>query len=180
MKKKERYIFLVPIGDIDKKYFPKLCDDLSLKFELKCFVKSSLSHPEYAYSPKRRQYLASRVLSEIKKIKVNYTDKVLGITDVDLYAMGLNFVFGQAELEGRNCLISVIRLDPRFYHNNYNENLFYDRILKEAVHELGHTFGLRHCDDRKCVMVFSNSLLDTDYKSSNFCEKHRQKLKKIL
>lgn len=180
MKNKERYIYLVPIGDIDKSYFTNLCNDLTLRFKLKCFVKSSLSHPEYAYNPNRRQYLASKVLHEIKKIKANYTDKVLGLTDVDLYAIGLNFVFGQAELGGRNCLISVIRLDPKFYHDNYNENLFYDRILKEAVHELGHTFGLKHCNDRKCVMVFSNSLLDTDYKSSNFCERHNQKLLKLL
>jgi len=174
MKKKERYIFLVPIGDIDKSYFFRLCNDLKFRFKLKCFVKPSIAYPEYAYNPNRRQYLASKVLNEIKKIKANYADKVLGITDVDLYARGLNFVFGQAELEGRNCLISVIRLDPKFYGYKYNKNLFYDRILKEAIHELGHTFGLKHCNNRKCVMVFSNSLLNTDYKSSNFCEKHQK------
>ena len=180
MKMKERCIYLVPIGDIDKSYFFRLCNDLKFRFKLKCFIKPSLVSPDYAYNLKRRQYLASKILNELKKIKVDNINKVLGITDVDLYARGLNFVFGQAELGGRNCLISVIRLDPKFYGYKYNENLFYDRILKEAVHELGHTFGLRHCDDRKCVMVFSNSLLDTDYKSSNFCERHQKQLLNLL
>ncbi len=180
MKIRERYIYLVPIGDIDKRYFPNLCNDLTFRFKLKCFVKPSIAYPEYAYNPNRRQYLASKILNELKKIKVDDINKVLGITDVDLYARGLNFVFGQAELEGRNCLISVIRLDPRFYHDNYNKNLFYDRILKEAIHELGHTFGLKHCNNRKCVMVFSNSLLDTDYKPSIFCEKHQKQFLCLL
>jgi len=180
MKIKERYIYLIPIGDINKIYFTNLCNDLTLRFKLKCLIKPSLTHPDYAYNPKRRQYLASEVLDVIKKIKVSDVSKVLGITEVDLYARGLNFVFGQAELSCRNCIISVIRLDPRFYRDDYNEKLFYERVLKEAVHELGHTFGLQHCDDRRCVMVFSNSLRDTDYKSSSFCERHRNKLLSLL
>ena len=180
MKIKEKHIYLVPIGDINKKYFPKLCDDLSLKFKLKCNVKHSLTNPDYAYNSKRKQYLASKILNIIKKIKTSDFDKVLGIVDVDLYTSGLNFIFGQAELMGRNCLISVSRLDPRFYSYDYEENLFYERVLKESVHELGHTFGLQHCDNRKCVMVFSNSLLDTDYKSSNFCERHQKQLLCLL
>jgi len=181
MKIKEKHIYLVPIGDINKKYFPKLCDDLSLKFKLKCYVKSPLTHPDYAYNPKRKQYLADKFLGNIKKIKIDDSiNKIIGITEVDLYARGLNFIFGQAELSSRNCIISVIRLDPRFYRDEYNEKLFYERVLKEAVHELGHTFGLQHCDNRKCVMVFSNSLLDTDYKSSNFCERHQKQLLCLL
>jgi archaemetzincin len=34
----------------------------------------------------------------------------------------------------------------------------------EAVHELGHAFGLTHCEKSRCVMHFSNSLQDTDFK----------------
>ena len=180
MNIKERYIYLVPIRDIDKSYFTNLCNDLTFRFKLKCLIKPSLTHLDYAYNSKRKQYLASEVLDAIKKIKVSDVSKVLGITDFDLYARGLNFVFGQAELSGRNCIISVIRLDPRFYRDKYNEKLFYERVLKESVHELGHTFGLKHCNDRRCVMVFSNSLLDTDYKSSNFCERHQKQLLCLL
>jgi Peptidase family M54 len=69
----------------------------------------------------------------------------------------LNFVFGIAQSRGRAAVISLCRLglgaDPPLRR---------ERVLKEAVHELGHTLGLNHCPDAKCVMHFSNSLADTD------------------
>jgi pyruvate-formate lyase-activating enzyme len=34
-----------------------------------------------------------------------------------------------------------------------DEALFLARVVKEAVHELWHTFGLEHCRDRRCVIV---------------------------
>jgi archaemetzincin len=44
-----------------------------------------------------------------------------------------------------------------------------ERLVKEAVHELGHTFGLRHCDDWRCVMTSSHGVERLDVKSAEFC-----------
>jgi len=105
---------------------------------------------------------------------------VLGILDVDLYTEGLNFIFGQADLSGRLALISIIRLRQEFYGLKPDEEIFRKRVIKEAVHELGHTLGLRHCHDSYCVMHFSNSLRDTDIKSENFCRIHSEEVKEFL
>jgi archaemetzincin len=94
--------------------------------------------------------------------------RLLGVTDVDLYVPSLNFVFGEAKCPGNVAVISIFRLDPRFYGEE-NESLLYRRAVKEAVHELGHTFGLTHCEDSSCVMFFSNSIYDTDRKHETFC-----------
>ncbi len=90
---------------------------------------------------------------------------------MDLYTRGLNFVFGQARLGGREAVISLARLHQSFYGLPEDEELLLERSLKEAVHELGHTWGLAHCPDHLCVMHFSNSLRDTDVKTARFCSK---------
>ncbi len=91
-------------------------------------------------------------------------DRVLGVTDADLYEVGLNFVFGYSQPDGRVAVISLARLhdpDPR---------RFLDRCAKEAVHELGHTLGLAHDEDHAgCVMKFSHNLEDTDRKGLDYC-----------
>lgn len=102
--------------------------------------------------------------------------RVLGIIDKDLYVSELNFVFGQAESPGSHALISITRLRQEFYGLAKDDKIFFDRVIKEAVHELGHTYGLSHCSNPKCVMFFSNSLPDTDRKSSLFCERCLKKL----
>lgn len=81
----------------------------------------------------------------------------------------MNFVFGEAGLSGSFSVISITRLSQKFYGLPEDDGIFFDRVIKEAVHELGHTYGLRHCSDSSCVMFFSNSLSDTDRKGSSFC-----------
>jgi len=98
-------------------------------------------------------------------------DSVLGVTTRDLYVPGLNFVFGEAHCPGKIAAISLFRLNPKFYGQSADNQLFYERAVKEAVHEVGHMLGLLHCRNSSCVMFFSNSILDTDRKKSTFCEK---------
>jgi archaemetzincin len=98
-------------------------------------------------------------------------DKTLGVIDLDLYVPGLNFVFGEADPGSGVCVISLTRLRQEFYGRAPDEELFLKRAVKEAVHELGHLYGLPHCTDRRCVMYFSNSLPDTDKKTRRFCER---------
>jgi archaemetzincin len=100
----------------------------------------------------------------------------LGVTDEDLYAENLNFVFGQAYSPGKTAVISTLRLNPTFYKQKPNENLFIERVVKEAAHEVGHTFGLKHCPIMTCVMSFSNSVGDVDRKTKYLCEGCRKEL----
>jgi archaemetzincin len=103
--------------------------------------------------------------------------------DVDIFSKFLNFVFGVADLPKNksfgSALISVTRLREGFYRRTENVAQFEQRVLKEAIHELGHTFGLEHCENL-CVMRFSNSLDDTDRKPHDFCELCLKKLNNYL
>ncbi len=174
----EEKILLVSMGKIDVSLLQFLKDNLQQIFEVKVDVASAPPFFERSYNPFRKQYNSSRILEKYTKPQ-GYT-KVLLIFGNDLYCEGLNFVFGEADISKGVAIISTARLDNRFYGLPEDEKLFKLRTLKEAVHELGHLYGLAHCPDPSCVMHFSNTLLDTDRKSFRFCPKCREKLEKKI
>src|SRR5919107_2134217 len=140
--------------------------------------------PTYLFDKARKQWISDSLLDWLlESSEPDITTKVLAICDFDAYSDELNFVFGEAHLGGRVAAIYLPRLREEFYvrkSDKNNKNLFEQRVIKEAVHELGHTFGLRHCQISKCVMHFSNSLQDTDYKDDKFCERCNKILASIL
>lgn len=123
--------------------------------------------PERGHDRTRDQYLARSLIRAMPASEPGV--KTLGITDADLYAPDLNFVFGQAQLPGDRAVMSIARLRPEFHDEEPDRELLVERAVKEAVHEIGHTLGLRHCDDPRCVMHFSRTLADTDRKGRSLC-----------
>ena len=125
------------------------------------------------FDKQRNQWNSDAILQWLsnacKPYSKSATTKILAICDFDAYSDKLNFVFGQAHMDGSISAIYLPRLRQEFYGLKPNASLFYQRIVKEAVHELGHAFGLNHCKNTICVMYFSNSLSDTDIKTNHFC-----------
>jgi archaemetzincin len=177
--KMERKIYLVPAGNIKAWILDTLDQQLEKTFNRKVEIQEGMALPPEAYSKQRNQYFSSYILKKLHSfIKPGKQDKVLGIVDEDLYANRLNFVFGEAELGGSFAIISLARLRQSFYGLQENEAIFLERTVKEAVHEIGHAYGLGHCPEPGCVMHFSNSLGDTDRKSASFCSRCEKLLEK--
>ena len=170
-------IVLIPIGEIEGAVLESLRQPLTQAFGQETQIGDKMPLPRENYYLSRNQYLASPLLSAIPLPDPG--NRALGVVDVDIFAPGLNFVFGMADIPGRRALISLKRLRQEFYGLLQDKQLFSERTLKEAVHELGHTYGLKHCPDPICVMHFSNRLRDTDVKSWKFCPKCQQKVNKI-
>jgi archaemetzincin len=157
---------VAPFEEIEAPVLAHVSAILTETFECRCRIGDRLPVPESAFNARRRQYSAERIL---QRLEIGATGRTLGVIDRDLYVPDLNFVFGLADTIGRRAVIALPRLRQRFYGLADDEPLFLERVAKEAVHELGHTYGLGHCRNRRCVMAFSNSLADTDYKGKQFC-----------
>ncbi|MBS7620960.1 archaemetzincin family Zn-dependent metalloprotease [Candidatus Bathyarchaeota archaeon] len=177
-------IGILRIGQVDFNVLNRICENLNMAFpKTRCqIISETLALPQEALDKVRGQYRSDVILSLVAGYaeKAKNMNRVLGVVDVDIYVLGLNFVFGEAECPGKAALISLWRLRPEFYGAPSNFELFIERGTKEAVHELGHTFGLTHCRNPFCVMYFSNSIFETDRKKGIFCSACYPRIQKLL
>ena len=167
-------ITLKPLGNIADEIMDELKGRVGSIFHCPVEIEAGFDDLAQAYNPERKQYFSSKLLSSLKKPERK--ERVVGIIDVDLFVPRLNFVFGEADVVSGTTIVSLYRLRQEYYGLAPDEAIFLGRATKEIVHELGHTFGLGHCPNNKCVMHFSNSLADTDLKGANFCSSCRPKI----
>ncbi|MBV9179261.1 MAG: archaemetzincin family Zn-dependent metalloprotease [Nitrososphaeraceae archaeon] len=166
-------IILQPVlFQLGERFTSTLVKVLSKEFNSSVSSASLITEiPVQLFDKQRNQWKSNEILQWLldKRRPNRATTKILAICDFDAYSNHLNFVFGEAYLDGSISAIYLSRLRQEFYVLKADEYLFYQRIVKEAVHELGHAFGMNHCRNTSCVMHFSNSLSDTDIKESQFC-----------
>lgn len=151
------------------RHLPALAERLGRVLDVVVRIREPAFDPEECFEPRRGQYHSTRLLARLLAGPWD-GDRVLGVAGVDLFIPVLTFVFGEAQLDGRAAVVSATRLDPRFYGLPADERLQLDRLEKEAIHELGHTFGLVHCAAWGCVMRSSTYAEELELKTGSFCD----------
>lgn len=164
------FLTLVPIYFSD---FHELISPLSTRlhetFGLTVRIRSPWFDPELAFDASRGQYNSTLLLKQLLDHDDSSSSRILGVTRVDLFIPVLTYVFGEAQLDGRAAVVSIHRLQNELYGLPPDPSLLLERLEKEAVHELGHTYGLVHCPDPDCVMHASTYVEEIDIKSADFC-----------
>jgi archaemetzincin len=169
-------IQLLPFGQMPGVDLDPISAGLENEFGLPCEVLNAESDLSYAFNSSRQQYSSTEILARMSHRPIPPGSRLLGIASVDLYIPILTFVFGEAQFDGACAVVSLHRLRPEFYGLSSDHESVQTRILKEAVHELGHTVALAHCDNYACVMAASHSVERIDLKSIHFCSGCRNRV----
>jgi archaemetzincin len=160
---------LLPIGKVDDGLMQDLRPAIEETFRVPCKVLPVRLDPEFAYHGERQQYHSSEILRRMQSFLTADSWRMLGVAAVDLYIPILTFVFGEAQVGGPCAVISAHRLRQEFYGLPPEPELFRQRVIKEAVHEVGHTLNLTHCDDYRCAMAPSHAVEWIDIKERTLC-----------
>lgn len=171
------HIYIVPIELEDHSCLEKLESFIFKTFHLKTRRREFKINLKEAFDPNRGQYNSSLILRQLIMKPPRDAGKILAVLDVDLFIPILTFVFGEAQLKGIGAVVSTRRLHNRFYGLPEDAEVTTDRLLKEAVHELGHTFGLIHCSQPKCVMNSSTYVENIDLKPAELCPSCQKSIK---
>jgi len=177
-------VYLQKIGEVDSSILIRLKKNLHWLVKKYGIKVEILPDPfltlEDEYIEIERQYDGESILERLEKtLTVPQRCKILGIIDGDIKGIRKIHLFGLTNLKNSCALISINRLRGSFYRKYEEKALFELRILKEAVHELGHAFGLKHCKN-DCVMNYSKSLEEVDKRQKEFCVICERELKSLL
>jgi archaemetzincin len=165
-----RAVRILPLGEIEIHLLDELAAELARIFRVSCRVETDPIDPSFAFEPTRGQYYATAVLERLASSAPGDGVRLLAVTALDLFVPVLTYVFGEAQLEGPAAVVSTFRLREEFYGMPVNEALLMERLTKEAVHELGHTCGLRHCRDWRCAMASTHAVERLDLKEARLCQ----------
>lgn len=171
---KQECISIVSFGYFRDNLHEIIREDVERAFLLPVITAEGHLDLSEFYNPNRNQYDGNLLLREMEKRFAADNQKTLGLFSVDLFIPILTYIFGQAFLNGRCGIASAFRLRNERYGLAPDEETYRSRVVKEVIHELGHTFGLIHCMNSSCVMRSSTYVEDIDQKTATFCERCRE------
>jgi len=161
---------LLPVGHIEDRLLRDLEQAIPRCLKVNCEILPALLDPEPTLHPERQQYHSSQILHRMQSFVTEQTWRVLGVADVDLYIPILKYVFGEAQMGGPCAIVSSHRLRQESYGLDRDDDLLGQRLLKESLHELGHTLNLPHCEDYRCIMASAHAVEWIDLREPGLCE----------
>jgi archaemetzincin len=164
----EHTIIISPIGEFSTELIEAIAGEIKRVFGFSTDIESVLPDLAFALDQNRNQYHSTSILRQLAANRPARAIRVIAIAQVDLFIPILTHVYGEAQLGGAACIVSTYRLNEGRSGTNISQK-YIDRIVKEAIHELGHTFTLRHCPEHTCIMHYCRNEEDVDRKSDQLC-----------
>lgn len=168
---------LASIGLIDMGHYTPdtvlrvVAANIETMFEVRVDTLPPMSIPEDALQLHRGQYDAGLILKHLSRLSFPRHPRILAITDVDLCSPFLTYVFGEAQMGAKAAIVSDFRLKHIGDSAPAPSAIYYQRIVKVALHEIAHTLTLYHCETPGCLMRMSPRTCDLDRLDIYFCDR---------
>ena len=168
-------IVVLPMGRVPKAALKAVANHIPPYFRHAAKILAPLEIPPSAFDERRRQYDAATIIKILETLDFRHYAKVLGILNEDLFIPIFTHVMGEAQEGGKFALVSMYRLLKKTEGKRSPSSNILERLVKVALHELGHLFNLVHCADQRCLMHFSGNIEEIDrirFHLCVYCEKH--------
>jgi len=162
---------VIPMGRLGDLAVHVVAAHLQTYLEIPVDILEPHEVPVDAFQHHRQQFDASLILQYLAQLPHFRHSRIVGLTNVDLCIPILTHVYGQAEVGGRVVVISIARLRQNEDGTNAPLDQYYERVAKVALHEIGHTLSIYHCDDPHCLMHYSPRVRHLDEVELFFCER---------
>jgi archaemetzincin len=171
-----RSLLIVPLGALHPDLTEIAARVLRSTFRLEIEVGGPLPFPAAAWYAPRKRWRAEKILEALDRAELPAADRIAAITDrpisttkgpiADWGIAGLGTIGGRSSVSTAYLFAGVER--KRF--RRYLENL--------VLHEVGHTLGLDHCDDARCIMADAqgNAIRAAERSTNSFCPRCTERL----
>jgi archaemetzincin len=168
------------MGRLPQRVLRVIAANIQAMLEAPVEMLPAMKIPEKAFQSHRGQYDAGLVLKHLTGLSFPDYSRLLAVTDVDLCTPIHTFIYGEAELGKNLAIVSNFRLMYTEEGIPAAEDIYYERLVKVALHEIGHTLSLYHCETPKCLMQVSRGLKHLDELDIIFCDRCSFMLSQIM
>lgn len=175
-------VILIPLRSFPDDLLDAVEEALRSELDVEVERHATVELPDEAWYAPRKRYRAEKLLDFLETYEQGPDVKILGLTEVDISTSSDPYpdwgIFGLGRMPGSAAVVSSYRLKRK---PRDREHVRF-RVSTVAVHEVGHTFGLPHCDEKsvECVMLDAEGGIEnTDSSTGTFGPKCRELLERL-